>query len=529
MTYVLTDESAPAWASWAVCIDWNNDGAFDGAYEDVTQWVTACRWSLGLNSYDETLGDEVMTINLRNEGGLFSPENAGGALYGSLQPQRRVQVTSTHDGLTRTHFTGWVQTITPEASTISESSCVVTCNSGRWFLDRQIANIALLENVTATSAIETILTQVQLPPTTGVWILGVAGASVLGVSTIPGAFSQVSVLDTTTDLLPYVGDYLPKDPSVMATIKLVAEAERGKFFFDRLGRAVLWSRDRIQQLYSEPDSGGINAIQMTAINQWQMLDYRYGEDVSNIVRVRVYPRTRSAVATDVLWQLAVPLSLQAGEVKRVRVPFTAAALAAANRVSARGVSVPAGADFAVTSGSATIAVQAEAQSAVLTVTNSSKIVSATVGTIIQRGQTVSQNNSEEFISEDNASKTTYGEREYLIDSQIVSDRAFGASMAEWELQRRYTPRGTCKSIKLRNINADYLSAMLGLTMGDAIRVQSSAVGHTGDYLIVREEHYLWDELQRHETRWTLEQVNRFKYWQLGVAGRSEPGSIYPAL
>jgi len=529
MTYVLTDGGDASWASWAICIDWNNDGAFDGAYEDVTQWVTACRWSLGLNSYDETLGDEVITINLRNENGLFSPENASGALYGSLQPQRRVQVTSVHESVTRTHFTGWVQFITPEASTISESSCVVTCNSGRWFLDRQIANIALLENVTATSAIETILTQVQLPPTVGVWILGVAGASVLGVSTIPGAFSQVSVLDTTSDLLPYVGDYLPKDPSVMATIKLVAEAERGKFYFDRLGRAVFWSRDRIQQLYSEPDSGGINAIQMTVVNQWQILNYRYGEDLSNIVRVRVYPRTRSSVATDVLWQLATPLNLQAGETRTVRVPFTAAALAAENRVSARAVSAPAGADFAVTSGAATISVQAQAQSAVLTVTNSSKIVSATVGKIIQRGQTVSQNNSEEFTSEDNLSKTTYGEREYLVDSQIVSDRAFGASLAEWELQRRYTPRGTCKTIQMTNVNAAYETVMLALTMGDAIRVQSSAVGHTGDYVIVREEHYLWDELQRHETRWTLEQVNRFAYWQLGVTGRSEPGSIYPAL
>jgi hypothetical protein len=529
MTYVLTDENAPAWASWAICIDWNNDGAFDGVYEDVTQWVSDARWSLGLESYDETLGDERLTLRLVNEGGLFSPENAAGALYGNLEPQRRVQVTSTQDGVTRTQFTGWVQLITPEASTLSVSSCVVVCTSGRWFLERQIANIALLENVTASSAIETILTQVQLPPTTGVWILGVAGASVLGVSTIPGAFSQVAVLDTTSDLLPYVGDYLPKDPSVMAALKLVAEAERGKFYFDRLGRAVFWGRDRIQQLYSEPDSGGINAIQMTVINQWQMLDYRYGEDLSNVVRVRVYPRTRSSAATDVLWQLAAPLNLQAGETRVVRVPFTSAAVAASNRVSARSVATPSGADFGVTSGAATISVQAEAQAAVLTVTNSSRVVAATVGTIIQRGQTVSQNNSEEITSTDALSKTTYGNREYLIDSQIVSGRVFGASLAEWELQRRYTPRGMCKSVVMVNNNASYLTAQLGLTMGDAVRVQSSAVGHSGDYVIVREEQYLWDDLQRQETRWTLEEVNRFGYWQLGVAGRSEPGSIYPAL
>ena len=79
-----------AQAKWLICVDWNEDGDFSDAQEDVTSDVLG----LSLEHFRDLASDHIeasrLELELKNDGHKYSPPNSGSPLYGNLKPGRKV-------------------------------------------------------------------------------------------------------------------------------------------------------------------------------------------------------------------------------------------------------------------------------------------------------------------------------------------------------------------------------------------------------------------------------------------------------
>ena len=85
-----------AQAKWLVSIDWNDDGDFSDANEDVTSDVLG----LTLDHFRDLSSDHIeaarLELELRNDDHKYSPPNGGSPLSGYLKPGRVVWVRAAY-------------------------------------------------------------------------------------------------------------------------------------------------------------------------------------------------------------------------------------------------------------------------------------------------------------------------------------------------------------------------------------------------------------------------------------------------
>ncbi len=85
-----------AHAKWLVCVDWNDDGDFSDANEDVTSDV----FGLTLEHFRDLSTDHVeaarLELELKNDDHRYSPPNTGSPLSGNLIPGRKVWVRAAY-------------------------------------------------------------------------------------------------------------------------------------------------------------------------------------------------------------------------------------------------------------------------------------------------------------------------------------------------------------------------------------------------------------------------------------------------
>lgn len=518
MVGALTSNNEPISATWTIYVDWNNDGDYNDSNENITDYVMDATWKIGMSRPYQEFADETrLTLVLMNNDRRFSPEYSSGVLYGKLKPQRRVKVTAKYSLTTFTMYTGWIESIQPEPMANGSLTCTITCVGAKQFLEKTTFESPLLENVRADEAISSILQSVQIPPSIDrAWILGRVGNGELESTTYLADLTQIASLEIASDVLPYVGDGWEDGIKAVDAIQSLVMAERGKFFYDRSGVAVFWNRSHLQLL---------NSTDLTLTDHAQSLRYTYGEGITNVVKTTVYPRTLGATNTEILWELNEPAKVREGDTKTIRARYNSDEN---QTVSARDVQLPSGGDFVVSSGSCTISMEADARSATLTLTNTG-LGEAVVSTIVVRGQKVTAYDREEIMYEDTSSITDYGRREMSINTKLMASRDLAEAVGQWEAGRRSQPRGMISQVMLINRNYSYLAAMIELTIGNTIRVSETQTAHADNYVIMGEEHHIWDGLKRHETRWYLEPRTPVKSWILGVTGRSELDQVYPGL
>ena len=122
-------------ATYAIVVDWNNDGDFSDANEDITANVKSIHFSRGKSG--ELGKSEVgqCSIVLNNTSGLYSPSNSGGALYLNLLPKRPIRIRATFASVTYNLFYGYIEEIIPHPH-LSEQDCIITAVDGLDFLSR---------------------------------------------------------------------------------------------------------------------------------------------------------------------------------------------------------------------------------------------------------------------------------------------------------------------------------------------------------------------------------------------------------
>ncbi|MYD09851.1 MAG: hypothetical protein F4X02_07375 [Chloroflexi bacterium] len=172
--------------TWTIAIDWDRDGEFSGD-DIVTERAVWVNWFLGFREpYKDIAQNSVLGLVLDNRDRRFSPENedAANPLAGKIQPLRPVRVTSNDGTTTRTHWSGWVESVHPAANKYGERKATIRVAGAMQFLKATETKIELQENQRSDQIIDALIQEVIFPPAlSDSWVLGDPDYSKLGKST----------------------------------------------------------------------------------------------------------------------------------------------------------------------------------------------------------------------------------------------------------------------------------------------------------------------------------------------------------
>jgi hypothetical protein len=511
--------------SWTIAIDWDRNDNFTGSHDDVTTHMISAEWALGWREpYQDVAEDSVMKLRLTNEDRRFSPENATSPLYGKLAPFRPLRVQSSDGSTTRTHWVGWVESIEPSVNQFGEREVMIhAAGPGLFFTDVE-TDLALQENKRTDEIIDALLEEVVIaPPLSRAWLLGVAGNSEMGATTYLAETVIPHTLQQGRTTLAFAADNWvrrgsPEDDApdtfnVYRAIKDTAAAERGRFFFDREGRAIFWNRHYLLMQ---------TTVLATFNNTMTDLRYEYAGlgEFKNDVRVVCSPRTISPDANELLWKLEQPLTIRPGETRK----FTASYKDSSdNRIGGKEVKLSA---VTFSQGDAGIILKASANRATLEISNSGT-QAAVLATAELRGKKITDFGRMEARAQEGLSIARYGRRTLSMNIAALDDLEDAQTIADFEIGRRGQPAGKVRSMTLLSHALDGGSQhgqQLARTMGDLVRVQEAQSGHDGQYFIIGEAHRINGRGEVFETTWHLEPATEGNWWLLGVSGRSELGT-----
>lgn len=117
----------------SVYIDWDRDGSFDTAGDDITTYVKSidCSFQGSYGGLQTGMGNTAvvgtLSIVLDNVDKRFSPRYTSSPYYGNLKAARPVRVTLTDNVSTWTAFEGIITRIAPDSATNGDREAVVSC------------------------------------------------------------------------------------------------------------------------------------------------------------------------------------------------------------------------------------------------------------------------------------------------------------------------------------------------------------------------------------------------------------------
>ena len=479
-------------------------------------------WSLGfLQAYMDVGNDAQLTLILRNDDRRFSPENRAGSLYGKLAPLRPVKIESNDGTTTRRHFSGWVQSIHPAANRNGERIAMIRVSGAMQFLKATETKIELQENQRSDQIIDTLINEVIFPPAlSDSWVLGDPDYSRLGQSTKLANLEAYSNYEEGALTLNMVGDnwvrqggysdQLKDTFDVYRGIRDITAAERGKFFFDREGKAVFWNRHHILDK---------DAIDATLDDAMTDMKYTFAslDQTKNEIIVTCHPRSVAAAPTT-LWELKdAVIRVAPGETREVYVKYKDEK---DERIGGKDVTVE-GLEYL--QGKCTVEVEAKANGANLVFKNESADTEAVVEKCLVVGRKIVDEGQMDARAIDQESITFFGRRTMNINLPSIDDLDQAQYIADFERDRRKTPFGLAQMITLQS-HAERGGArhadQLALTVGSLVRLRETQTDHEGAYFIIGEAHELARGGKHWTTSWYLEPQVETLPWKLEDSSRS---------
>jgi len=462
-------------ATYEVCVDWNNDGDYGDANEDISADVKSIRIQRGRDDELKRATAGTLELRVKDTNGKYSPENSGGVLYGNLLPRRPVRVRVDHSGW-YTLFTGFLERIVPHAHKARQDAYLYA-----------VDGIDYLSRVEVTTALYTDE------------LVGTLIGHILDAAEWPGGDRT---LDAGIDKVPF--GYWNRVRAMYALGEL-EESERGFVYVDETGKLVF--EDRHHRLLSPHTVS-------QAIFDDVMADiiYDYGaKDIYNEIRATITPRTLGDTA--VLWTLDFVPLLQASESITFWGDFLGLSTslvtpAATTDYTANTEADGSGEDKTTDIG---IAFTGFGYSCKVVVTNND---SAPVYlTLLQvRGKQYTDNATMTQKAEDATSQTAYQKRTHRLDGRYLKTQASAQAYCNWMLQAYKDPRAR---IALA-LNQSQLTQILTRKLSDRITVQCTRLGLDADFFINRVMHQI--EVGRlHRCEWELEKCSSDVWWILGTS------------
>ncbi len=507
--------------SWTIAIDWDRNGDFSGEHDDITQRVLLAEWFVGMQRpYQLTADGSTLVMRLNNTDRRFSPENSSSPLTGKLMPLRPVKIESNDGTTTLTHWSGWIATIVPVGGKYGNREVDIIAHGAMQFLKATETKIELQENQRSDQIIDALIQEVIFPPAlSDSWVLGDPDYSTLGQTTKLADLTTYSDFEegvltvrTAGDNWVRQGGYSDQEKDtfdVYRGIRDITAAERGKFYFDRDGKAVFWNRHHIL------DKDAIDASFDDA-----MTDMKYTfaslDQTKNEIIVTCHPRSVAAGPTT-LWELKdAVIRVAPGARREVYVKYKDEK---DKRIGGKEVTVE---DVKFLQGRCRVEVEAKANGANLVFKNESETREAVVEKCVVKGRKIVDEGQMDARAIDQESITFYGRRTMNINLPSIDDLDQAQHIADFERYRRKTPFGLAQMITLQSHaenGGGRHADQLGLTIGSLIELRETQTAHDGTYFIIGEAHELARGGKHWTTTWYLEPRVETRHWKMGDASR----------
>jgi hypothetical protein len=208
------------WSDWNVYVDWNNDGDFVDADEDISAFIQSIdyrRGKDGSSSLTRRSSSLSFAIKLFNTDGRFNSFLTTGPYYGNLLPGRKVKITSTYDGVTTTQLVGFIESIEPEESLFDLDTCTITGIGPIGYIQNKNVTVPIQQNVDTGVIVGALLDAISWP----------AGDR---------------VIDTGATLVPMF--YIPDERNILSVIEELEVSEGGCLYETKDGKLGWEARTR---------------------------------------------------------------------------------------------------------------------------------------------------------------------------------------------------------------------------------------------------------------------------------------------
>jgi len=486
---------------YSIGIDRNHDGGFGAADEEINERVVELRWRLGMReAYDSMADYSWARITVLNADGAFSPER------NQLETGTRLRIQSEQAGVVRTHFTGSISHIEPDAGDLGRQRALIHLQGIQPWLANSPARLSPQINVTADQVIARLLNAATLrrPRLAGFCLIDIAGYNLIDSARIFPPENVGRRLQPGKSRFAYVGDWWLDTTSAREAIGEIAASERGRFYVDRSGEAVFLNRHHTL-VHRE--------IAAEFSDDMRGMAYSYGESRLNQIALLMTPRELGESGT-LIWQLRSPLRIRRRSellmtLRLVDERDEPVGLLEFERLATRFQAASEDGGRQVHGGGAAEVLQLGTNSVRLRVSNESR--NDLYLTLLQLyGRPLYRSAPLEVGAADGEGMHVHGLRRLALDLPALSDFETAQAFADYELARRKHPKGTARSLR---VNArDHLPAALSATLFDRIRVSESHTGHSArDYFILGEEHQVTAGGTRHEVTWTLEAADSARF------------------
>lgn len=409
--------------TWAVLVDWDNDGVFDGSNEAaflqsdhvLKGRLLSVRKRGGREFIFNSSGDGfihfdngTLEMDMLNEDGRYDPYNESSPLNGMLYKNQAVRVILKDEvgGTQADEFNGYIRDIRPTYGAVDTVTIYVDG-----------AGIKLQKPISSSSVYTTAQYDTQI-----------------GLALTAAGWTGDTDIDTTvTDSMPY---HWFDGQNADIQINELADAAFGLFWVTEAGTAKYISRvasDASTQTLTEDDVDASYGVQVASPR----------DVVKN--RVRVYSRARRLETGVEIWRMNDAPQIATG----TGTPIWAEFNYNGESVPATSVTTPAATTdytaFANADGTGTnytanisLAVTNYATKAKIIPTNSSTAAYLTL--LKLRGNAITADKYTYSESEDSTSISTYGLRELVINSNWLQDYNAAAEYADIVMTKLATPR-----------------------------------------------------------------------------------------
>lgn len=456
-------------------------------YEDVTQYVVAATTQSGRDAFLDTLPSEgTATIQLRNDGRLFSPKNAASVYAKWMKPNRKVliQLKDPRTNAWTTIWSGWTHTFEVTPGTTGDNLATITARQGLFRLEEGNPPT----NIVTYTNLQTIIP--ALVQSSG-WVTAKeALQSQVGLNAITdqSAFTTdvdafFNRIENGLEIIEVAGkDWADSDDPRKAIDDLLA-AENAALWIDRDGGLSLINRE--YYVRTEPDDTLVLGSDSVSA------EYTYGQDIVNRVEVKLNPNqlTTGAVA----WEHRRPVRIGSKKVwvvemnpeytegkRRSVIQYTLDGLVKDVYIKDPGLSGDTTGLNAEQEDKDKVIVELLQNTSTrprLRITNNSPYtlwVSLKV-----KGDYLKTGDSETYVYDDTDSIEENGAvLIHNFTSSLINDEQAARRYAEYILQRQARPQSEYGSVSIVVSSTDLLETVLDTTLGTVLALGEPQTGET---------------------------------------------------
>jgi hypothetical protein len=465
-------------ATYKYYVDWNNDGDFSDANEDISAYVLSSSWERGSDSPAPGQAKAgTCRLKLDNSTSIFSPNNASSPLTSLVLPGRRVKVTMAIGlGAPVTMWAGYLETIDPTVGdVVGVSTADLTAYGVLAQLTDAKVDLAMQTDILTGDAVDAVLDAASFPA---------------GDRTIDSGQSKLSRFwasgSSALDLLRQLE---------AAEVGMLGEGKNGDLIFEDRGHRFQSPHDTVQATYGTG-----------TLRPWNLRQINSLPGIFNSVeaRVRTFQKSEDMVLATLVdvangeGGAAIPIS--AGETKTIWIevpgPDSSPDCLAVDTwgIVTYEVNTAAdgsGTDITNTSPGGVAAVRTEYGSRLkLDFTNNNAVAGYFV-VLRANGLAVVEGDPIPVKADDATSQTKYRKRSFPDPSQWITNVNEGQVYCNYIRDRYKDPR-TRLGFELRaNYNAAHLAEAKRLDISDRIHITASLA----DFGLAIDDNFYVESLQ----------------------------------